>query len=95
MEFEEALSLAIIQQSASDYRKAKKELKRLKNKAILEEKELKRKNYCEKEMIQVEKFMLSSWFEILTDLDGKSIFAKLERESDDEKRINRNWQRAT
>lgn len=91
MEFEELLSIAIIQQAAADYRKARMKLEKLEKKQILTEKESKQKMYCIKEITQVRTFFNSAWFEILSELDGASLFLRLEREYNAEKRINRNW----
>ena len=66
------LAEAIILKAVEDYRHTIKQLRaKPKNKSFLEQK------------AEIEEFFLSSWFAVLTDLDGKNLLFRLQSETKD------------
>ena len=65
----ERLANAIILQAASDYRKNLKKLKKNpQNRDVM------------KEVLQIEKFFYSPWYQVLTTVDGEFLIQKLRKE---------------
>lgn len=65
----ERLANAIILQAASDYRRNLKKLKKNpQNRDVLNE------------VMQIEKFFRSSWYQVLTTVDGEFLIQKLRKE---------------
>ena len=68
----EQLANAIILKAVDDYRSASKVLAR-KPRDVL----------AQRELSQCERFFLSSWFQVLTSIDGASLLEKLRKERDE------------
>ena len=67
----EMLAAAIVEQALHDYRIARKNIKKDYDVALA------RERICD-----VEKFLKSSWFGILSDLDGRKLFELMEEQED-------------
>lgn len=64
------LANAIVEQAVDDYRKARARLKANPMTA----------DRADCEIRQLERFFRSSWFEVLTDVDGRTVLARLRKE---------------
>jgi hypothetical protein len=84
----EELANAIVLQAVEDYRKSSKAYDRLCGGGKkLTKNQLREKILLEKTMSDCERFFKSQWCGVLTSIDGKDLFEKLDKERPSKKRL--------